>query len=434
MVIIPRSEHGIPRSGISKHALQVLSRLNKAGYQAYLVGGGVRDLLLGHEPKDFDVATDASPEEVKELFRNCRLIGRRFRLAHVHFGREIIEVATLRGQGEGKNDHERSSSEDGRLLRDNVFGTIEEDAWRRDFTVNSLYYNIEDHTVIDYAGGMADIKSGILRIMGDPAQRYREDPVRMLRAVRFAAKLGFRIHPDTEAAIFEHAHLLGDISPSRLFDETIKLFMSGKALQTFELLRQHHLFGYLFPASEASLAEEEQGFPHMLASLALSSTDKRIAEGRPVTPAFLYAAFLWDPVRSLAEKIRAEESMGIIPAMQQAGNRMVSAQAKNTSIPKRFSFPMRDIWNLQPRLNSITGGRPHKLMTHPRFRAAYDFLLLRAECGEVDQSLADWWTKFQEVTEEERTRMTSVKNSGGKRKRRPRRRKPSGAQSREHHD
>ena len=389
---------------------------------------------MGHEPKDFDVATDASPEEVKGLFRNCRLIGRRFRLAHVHYGREIIEVATFRGQGEGKDKQERSSSEDGRLLRDNVFGTIEEDAWRRDFTVNSLYYNIEDYSVIDYADGMADIKSGTLRIMGDAAQRYREDPVRMLRAVRFAAKLGFRIHPDTESAIFGHAHLLADISPSRLFEETLKLFMSGKALQTFELLRQHHLFGYLFPATEKSLAEEDQGFPHMLVSKALSNMDNRVAEGKSVTPAFLYAAFLWDPVRSLTERIQSEESMGIIPAMQQAGNRMVSAQAKNTSIPKRFSFPMRDIWNLQPRLNSITGGRPHKLITHPRFRAAYDFLLLRAECGEATQTLADWWTKFQEVNEEERTKMTSVKNSGGQRKRRPRRRKPSGIQSRTDHD
>jgi len=210
--------------------------------------------------------------------------------------------------------------------------------------------------------------------------------------------------------------------------------LSGKALQTYELLRQHHLFECLFPATEESLAEEEQGFPHMLVSLALSNMDNRIAEGKSVTPAFLYAAFLWDPVRSLAEEIQVEESMGIIPAMQQAGNRMVSAQAKSTSIPKRFSFPMRDIWNLQSRLKSITGGRPHKLMTHPRFRAAYDFLLLRAECGEVPQSLADWWTKFQEVTEEERERMTSVKNSGGKRKRRPRRRKPSGSQPHEHHD
>lgn len=393
----------------------------------------MRDLLLGHEPKDFDVATDASPEEINSLFRNCRLIGKRFRLAHIYFGRDIIEVATFRGQGEGNGDQERSKSDDGRLLRDNVFGTIEEDAWRRDFTVNALYYNIDDHTVVDYVGGMADIKGGSLRIMGDAAQRYREDPVRMLRAVRFAAKLGFIIHPQTESAIFDHAYLLKDISPSRLFDETIKLFLSGKALQTFELLRHFHLFECLFPLTEESLAEEEQGFPHMLVSRALLSTDNRIAIGKPVTPAFLYAAFLWDPVRSMAEKIQADESMGVIQAMQLAGNRMVSAQAKNTSIPRRFSFPMRDIWSLQPRFNSIKGGRPHKLLTHPRFRAAYDFLLLRAECGEVTKELADWWTKFQEVDDEEKTNMTQGKSNTKSRSRRPRRCKPASGKL-PHHD
>lgn len=379
---------------------------------------------MGHEPKDFDVATNASPEQVKALFRNCRLIGRRFRLAHVFFGREIIEVATFRGQGEGNNDQERSSSDDGRLLRDNVFGTIEEDALRRDFTVNALYYNIHDYSVVDYANGMEDIKSGTLRMLGNAAQRYREDPVRMLRAVRFSAKLGFRIHPQTASAISEQAHLLKDISPSRLFDETIKLFLSGKALQTFELLRHYHLFEYLFPLTEKSLTEEEQGFPHMLVSLALSSTDNRIAEGKPVTPAFLYAAFLWDSVRSMAEEIQAEESMSKIQAAQLAGNRVVSAQAKNTSIPRRFSFPMRDIWSLQQRLTITTGKRPHTLLTHQRFRAAYDFLLLRAECGEVSQELADWWTRFQEVGPDEKTKMTAVQGSKRGRGRRPHRGKP----------
>jgi poly(A) polymerase len=408
----------------------VLYRLNSAGYQSYLVGGGVRDLLLGHEPKDFDVVTDATPEQVRKLFRNSRLIGRRFRLAHVFFGRDIVEVATFRGSGEGVGgESELTQSDEGRLLRDNVYGTIEEDAWRRDFSVNALFYNIADFSVLDYVGGMDDINAGILRLIGDPETRFHEDPVRMLRAVRFAVKLGFLIEPRTEEPIWKHAALLNDISPSRLFDESIKLFFSGQALQTFEMLRHYGIFGVLYPQTEESLALEEQGFPLMLVAKAMESTDARIAVGKPVTPAFLYAAILWEPVRQMAESLSAREEVSFTHAIQQAGGKVLSIQSKHTSIPKRFSFPMRDIWALQPRFAQRTGGRPFKLMEHPRFRAAYDFMVLRAESGEAPQELADWWTRFQTLDRDEQNALTHGKgrDGGRSRPRKRRRRKPRAA-------
>ncbi len=427
--IIPRSEHTISRANISENALKVLYRLKNAGYQAHLVGGGVRDLLLGREPKDFDVATDAHPEDVRRLFRNCRLVGRRFRLAHVQFGREVIEVATFRGQGPEQEDEDsdlRVQSEEGRLLRDNIFGTLEEDAWRRDFSVNALYYNIADFSVVDYVGGMDDLKAGVLRMIGDPEQRYREDPVRMLRAVRFAGKLGFRLHADTEAPLRDLAHLLGNISPSRLFDETIKLFLSGNAVQTFELLRHYGLFASLFPDTERSLAVEEQGFPLTLVTRALANTDSRIEEGKPVTPAFLFAALLWEPARQLAEELRSEDSdLGEVPALASAGSMMVTRQARQTAIPKRFSMPMREIWNLQPRFEQRNGKRPQRLLTHPRFRAAYDFLLLRAESGEASPELAQWWTEFQTMEPAQQEAATRGPGGPRKRRRRPRKRKPA---------
>ncbi len=401
---IPRSEHSISRSNISENALKVLYRLHKAGYQACLVGGGVRDLLLGLEPKDFDVATDAQPEDVKALFRNCRIIGRRFRLAHVFYGREIIEVATFRGMGDG-DEGQRMQSDEGRILRDNVYGSIEEDAIRRDFTVNALYYDIKDSSVLDYMNGMQDIQGGVLKLIGDPEQRYREDPVRMLRAVRFAVKLGFKIHEDTERPINELAGLLRDISPSRLFDESVKLFLSGQALQVFEMLRHYGLFESLYPMTEEVLAGEEQGFPHMMVAQAMKNTDLRLQEGKPVTPAFLYAAILWEPVRLLTKQIQDEEDMPEYPAQQKAITRILSKQAKYTSVPKRFSQFMREVWQLQGRFVYLSGMRPYKLLAHPRFRAAYDFLLLRAGCGEEEQEVADWWTRFQEVSSSEKKKM-----------------------------
>jgi poly(A) polymerase len=377
----------------------------------------VRDLLLGREPKDFDIATDAHPEDVKKVFRNCRLVGRRFRLAHVHFGREVIEVATFRGmqQSTDNGDHE---TENGMLLRDNVYGTIEEDALRRDFTVNALYYNIEDFSVIDYAAGMDDLNSGILRLLGDPEQRYREDPVRMLRAVRFATKLGFSINPACEEPIYSLGNLLQDIPAARLFEEVLKLFMHGTALQAFEKLRHYDLFGRLFPATEESLSHEEHQFPITFVANGLKNTDARVSEDKPVTPAFLFAVLLWEPVRQRAEQIQASGE-GPQPAMQQAASEVLSEQIQTVSIPKRFSLQMRDIWCMQHRFGFRQGKRPQRLLTHPRFRAGYDFLLLRAESGEADPELAVWWTKFQEMKEEDRGSITKAKRPRRRRRRRP---------------
>ncbi len=300
--IYPRSEHCISRTQISENALKVLTRLKKADFEAYLVGGCVRDLLLGREPKDFDVATNASPEQVKQIFRNCRIIGRRFRLAHVFFGREIIEVATFRGGVDNEESDRQVVHEDGRLLRDNVFGTLEEDVWRRDFTVNALYYNIRDFSVVDYTGGMQDHAAGVMRLIGDPEVRYREDPVRMIRAIRFAVKLGFTLHPDTEKPIYAQADLLKSIPSARLYDEVLKLFLAGYGLQTFEMLRHYGLFGILFPETERCLATQEQDFPRLFLIRALENSDRRYNDGKTLTPYFLLAALLWEPLQVAAQK------------------------------------------------------------------------------------------------------------------------------------
>ena len=420
-VIIERSEHGISRASISENALKVLYRLSKAGYEAYLVGGGVRDLLLGREPKDFDVATDASPEEVRNLFRNCRLIGRRFRLAHVHFGRDIIEVATFRAAHESSGGG--AVSENGLLLRDNVYGTLEEDAWRRDFSVNALYYNIRDFSVVDYTGGMEDLKAGRLRMIGDPHERFREDPVRMLRAIRFAAKLGFRIDPECEIAIRELGYLMEEVSNARLFDETLKLFLAGSAVETYELLRHYRLFAHLFPETDDCLGEEEDNFPHTLLLRALENTDKRISQGKPVTPAFLYAALLWEPVHR-ESKLFIQRNMPPIQAMQLAGDAVIERQVKRVQVPKRFSLQSREIWEWQERLKRNSGKRALSMLEHPRFRAAYDFLLLRAQSGEDVQPLAQWWTQFQQSDEAQRISMMRSSGNGKpkRRRRRPRKR------------
>ncbi|HSH28391.1 MAG TPA: polynucleotide adenylyltransferase PcnB [Thiohalobacter sp.] len=419
--IIPRPEHGVSRSLISPNALKVLNRLHQAGFRACLVGGGVRDLLLGREPKDFDVATDATPEQVRQQFRNCRLIGRRFRLAHVLFGREVIEVATFRAASDPDVDDEARVNDTGRLLRDNVYGSIEEDAWRRDFTVNALYYDISDFSIRDYVGGVEDLKAGRLRIIGEPEARFREDPVRMLRAVRFAAKLGFTLDSELQALIPRLAPLLHDIAPARLYEEVLKLFHGGVALNTFEMLRHYHLFEPLFPLTEAVLAEEENHFPHTLISHALANTDARVAECKPVTPAFMFAALLWEPMRrEMPDPDQAD--MSEIQAIQIGGARVVTQQARHVSIPKRFSLPMREIWSLQPRFQRRQGRRALQLLEHPRFRAAYDFLLLRCAAGEVEQELCDWWTEIQ--TQAPEARAERVAAGRPRKRRRPRRRKP----------
>ncbi len=414
--IIPRSAHNISRSNISSGALKVLYTLNKAGYEAYLVGGGVRDLLLGTTPKDFDVATDAHPEDIRKLFRNCRLIGRRFRLAHVRFGREVVEVATFRGAAADVEDEDHLKI-NGRIVRDNVYGTLEEDAVRRDFSVNCLYYNIADFSVVDFTGGMDDLKNRTLRMIGDPETRYREDPVRTLRALRFAAKLGFRIDPDSEGPLARAAEDLADIPPARLFEEVLKLFMEGYARKTFDLLRMYGVFEHLFPETHACLDDHDAEVARRMVERALENTDARIAEGKPVTPAFLFSALLWEPLRQDVEAMIAR-GMSPFQAYDLAGVDVIARQVEHVALPKRFSVITREIWEMQPRLERQRGARAKQILTRPRFRAAYDFLLLRAEAGEPVAEAAEWWTRFQQGDEVEQSSMLDKPKRGRRRRRR----------------
>jgi poly(A) polymerase len=443
--IIPRDAHPISRSQISEGALKVLYRLIKAGHHAFLVGGGVRDLLLGQDPKDFDIATDALPEEVHELFRNSRLIGRRFRLAHVRFGREIIEVATFRGPAADAepamieahelpsrrksgpdNEPAAALSGSGMILRDNVYGTVEQDAERRDFTINALYYTPADFCIYDFAGGLEDIEARRIRLIGDPEQRYREDPVRMLRALRFAAKLDFTLDPSTARPIRELGELLLDVPPARLFDEVVKLLLHGQGLRTFELLREHDLFRMLFPASEARIAHD----PVALAVVrtALANTDQRIEEDRPVTPGFLIAALLWPALLDARDEALAD---GLPPAeaLAEASRAVIARQQMHTSVPKRFSTFVCETWELQPRLERNAGRRAARLLSHPRFRAAYDFLVVRERAGDDTGGKGAWWTQYQASDEGERDALAAAatpepgseprrRRRGGRRRRR----------------
>jgi poly(A) polymerase len=429
---IPRPDHAISRADISSGALKVLYTLKKAGFEAYLVGGGVRDLLLGREPKDFDVVTDAEPEQIKRLFRSARLIGRRFRLAHVRFGPEIIEVATFRGpaddSGEGVDGDNRVSV-NGRIVRDNVYGTtVEDDVWRRDFSVNCLYYDIRDFSVLDITGGLADLEAGVLRIIGDPVHRYREDPVRMLRAVRFAAKLGFRLGEETGAAIPECAPLLAEIPPARLYEEVLKIFLGGAAVQSFELLHHYDLFKYLFAESAERMEAEPLSPGTKLVLQALANTDQRIQEDKPVTPAFLFAALLWPAVEADAAAHR-DRGLTAVQAMDAAGMDVLERQISQVSVPRRFSLASREIWSLQSRLEQRRGKRAVQLLGRPRFRAAYDFLLLRAEAGEEVAEMADWWTKFQEMDDAGQKAALAGAGTGPRRRRRRRRRRQPQAQT-----
>jgi poly(A) polymerase len=431
--IIPRKEHNISRADISDNALKVLYRLKKAGYAGFLVGGSVRDLLLGLHPKDFDVATDAHPEDVKRLFRNSRLIGRRFRLAHVRFGREIIEVATFRSAGEGNDIDREHHAESGRILRDNVYGTIGEDIWRRDFTVNALYYNIADYSIWDYTTGLEDVRHHTLRLIGDPLQRYREDPVRMLRAVRLAAKLDFSIAPDTAKPIGELAPLLADVPAARLFDEVLKLFQTGHALRSFELLERNGLLGYLFRATNELLASTDGDRIRTFIRRGLENTDARVRHDQPVTPMFLYAIMLWPVIRRLADNLLSRGDRTEYQAMHEAIARSIAEQQSHTSLPKRFSVPMREILQMQGRFAQRRGTRAARFLEHKRFRAAYDFLLLRAECGEVEPEVAEWWTKVQEQAPTERHQSMGIKRRkhSARRGRRKRRKRTSAERARD---
>ena len=390
--VIPREQHSISRKDISPNALRVLYRLRESGFGAYLVGGAVRDLLVGQLPKDFDVATDATPEEVKALFRNCRLIGRRFRLAHVVFGREIIEVATFRANvDDGSGDRE---IDNGRLVRDNVYGTIEDDAVRRDFTCNALYYAIEDFSVRDYVGGFDDVQSRVMKLIGDPEQRYHEDPVRMLRAVRLAAKLGFDIDPATAAPLPKLAGLLAEAAPARLFEEVLKLFLSGHGVASFEGLERHGLLAALFPESAAALRANRSGALRRIVIQGLGNTDARVAADEPVSPAFLFALLLWPAFCRELMRLQAQGMQGD-EAQRRAADRVTLHQLSTVALPRRFSLPMQEIWLLQSRFSSRQRKRVVRTLSHPRFRAAFDFLLLRQSASSEHDDDVDFWRQLQ---------------------------------------
>ena len=396
---------------VSANAVTVVETLRNAGYEAYLVGGCVRDLLLGGTPKDFDVATDATPQQVKAVFPRARLIGRRFRIAHVRFRREFIEVSTFRRRNE-EDDAEADGnhlSADGVLLSDNVYGTLDEDAFRRDFTVNALYYDPIEDTVLDYTSGLEDIETRTLRVIGDPSTRLREDPVRILRAMRFAAKLGFSLDPGTRDAIAPMSELLTAIPPARLFDEFNKLFMNGHALAAWSLMWEFGLPEILFP-----LSEDDDG----LVRAALQSTDGRVAADKPVTPAFLLAAMCWPEFErrtalSATANNAADERL-------KAAHSVIGEQQLTIAFPRRLSLFMRDVWRLQGTLERRSTRGLQRTLGHPRFRAAYDFLVLRAETGEADPELAQWWTDVQEAPEEERGSMANALRPAGRRRRRRR--------------
>jgi poly(A) polymerase len=382
----------------------------------------VRDALLDLHPKDFDVATNATPEEVRALFDNCRLIGRRFRLAHVRFGREIIETATFRAAAVHAADDVEHDVE-GRIIRDNVYGSIEEDVWRRDFTCNALYYNIADFSIWDYTDGMRDIERRHLVLIGDPDTRLREDPVRMLRAVRFAAKLDFTIDDTVVASMKKHTDLLSNVPAARLFDEFLKLFQSGFAERTFNLLREHGLFAEMFPATDQEL--QADAAYEAFVQAALRNTDRRVAQDKSVTPMFLLGVFFWAPTVRLAAIRRAEEKMSESQALSLASYELMAQQQQRTSIPKRFGIPMREMLSLQPRFLNRRGKRAMKFLEHRRFRAAYDFMVLLSEVGHVDKELAEFWTNVQNQSAEERARSFQM-GGGGEQKRKRRRRKKKG--------
>jgi poly(A) polymerase len=460
--IIARADHNISRSNLSGNALRVLYRLKEAGYQAFLVGGCVRDVMLGRHPKDFDVATNALPDEVRRLFRNSRLVGRRFRLAHIVYGREVIEVATFRAatapspseepvpeadpeEGEAPEldeeseldalDNERVLDTHGRLLRDNVYGSIEEDVWRRDFTVNALYYNIADFSLWDYVGGAEDLAAHRLRMIGDPEARYREDPVRMLRAARFEAKLGFQIDPETARQISPLRELLAAVPPARLFDETLKLFLTGHGARSFEVLRSRGLLAALLPTVDAYFSGHPGSLVEKLLLQGLRNTDARVLADKPVTPTFLFALLLYGPIAGLIEAAPPERWHELATILQACDRAMREAQSR-LAIPKRFSLGVREMFSLQPRLEHPRGRRALRVLEHPRFRAAYDLLLLRAQYGLAPEDMAQWWTLLQEVSAEERGRMvdalageSSARPPQGVRRRSRRRRRRSGPAS-----
>jgi poly(A) polymerase len=383
---IPHARHGIDRSLVSNNARRVCEALQGAGHKAYVVGGAVRDLIAGIEPKDFDIATDATPEEVRALFRRSRIIGRRFQIVHVMMGPETLEVSTFRAA----HDENTLKDEHGRVLRDNIWGSMEEDAARRDFTVNALYYDPVTEIVYDYHRGVDDLKQKTMRMIGDPKSRYREDPVRMLRAVRLSAKLGLTLDPAVRAPIKEMVGLMENVPPARLFDEMLKLLFSGHAVECLKRLRAEGLHHGLLPLLDVIL---EQPMGEKFVMLALASTDARVRADKPTSPGFLFATLLWHEVLANWEARKAAKELAV-PALFEAMDEVLDQQAEKLAITRRVAGDIKDIWLLQPRFDKRAGKSPLRMIEQPRFRAAYDFLLLRAESGEVPQELADWWTQF----------------------------------------
>ncbi|HEY5992979.1 MAG TPA: polynucleotide adenylyltransferase PcnB [Gallionellaceae bacterium] len=419
--VIPFSEHRVSRDGISYGARRVTEGLQAAGYTAFVVGGAVRDLLLNRHPKDFDVATDATPEEVRRVFRRSRIIGRRFRLVHVMFGEETVEVSTFRRMVDAED---AETDEHGRLLRDNEFGDQQQDAARRDFTANALFYDPATQEIFDYHDGYADVRANTLRMIGDPEVRYREDPVRMLRAVRLSSKLGMKLDRATAAPIAAMKGLLDNVPQARLLDEMLKMLLSGHSAEGVKKLREMNLHQGLLPMLDVIL---DQPLGEKFILLALKNTDQRLREDKPVSPAFLFATLLWHEVLA-AWKARLDAGERPIPALHEAMDAVLDRQRGQLAIPRRHDAIMKEIWLLQPRLEQRSGQRPFRLLELPRFRAAYDFLLLRCESGEVDTELGLWWDEFQDASPERRAEMLLPETAGGNgKKRRRRRKKPVGA-------
>ena len=421
-VILGPEQHGIDPKLVSNNAVRVTQTLQEAGFKAFVVGGAVRDLLLGVKPKDFDIATDATPEEVKKLFRRAFIIGRRFQIVHVMFGQDLLEVTTFRGKGSDN----APKDEHGRVLRDNNFGPQHEDAERRDFTINAMYYDPATQSVLDYHGGIQDIRDKVLRIIGQPEARYREDPVRMLRVVRFAAKLQFTIEPATRAPIPVMAPLINNVPAARVFDEMLKLLQSGHSLACLKELRAAGLHHGLLPLLDVVL---EQPIGMKFVTLALESTDTRVKAGKGVSPGFLFASLLWHQV---LEKWNAYRAAGEspIPALHLAADDVLDNQTDNLALQRRIATDMRDIWAMQPRFERRTGKTPYKLLEHPRFRAGFDFLLLRCESGELDAEIGNWWATFYagDIAERERLVNSARDVQPSSQKKRPRRRGPRRAE------
>ena len=412
---VPRENHGLSRDATSPAAAKVCATLREAGFSAYVVGGAVRDLMLGIVPKDFDIATDARPEQIKPLFRRALIIGRRFRLVHVLMGPETVEVSTFRGA----DTETAQKDEHGRVLRDNVFGTLEEDARRRDFTVNALYFDPATEEVVDLHGGLADLKKRTLRVIGDPQTRYREDPVRMLRGVRLAAKLGLTLDPATRAPIRDMAPLMETVPPARLFDEMLKLLLSGHASACLRQLRDVGLHKGVLPLLDVIL---EQPLGERFVTLALAQTDERVLAERPVSPAFLFAALLWHEVLA-ASKARQGRGERPVAALEHAMDEVLDTQCATLAITRRLTATMREIWAMQPRFEQRSGTRAYRVLEAPRFRMAYDFLALRAASGEVPAELEAWWRAFQSADADARKAML-LPDAGPRKRRRRRRKKP----------